>query len=381
MGTDKESKKTATEAKDLLLEDYRYLAESFWKNEQTGETRVNLFIGIVTAVVAGMSSLITSKNGLAGEPLRLAVLAALVALLVLGIITLFRMLTRNENTDGYKQGLDSVRQAFKDHFDGDGLLTHHYSVGGPEAKTEKKGGEQESGKERRDFWQQYKKGMRPRKFGGLAHTVAAINSLLLAAIAGAAAYPIQIPVSAATAQPSLWPVYWYGVIALVVSFLVQLAYLAQREMGAKNGLAAKSPTHAGGAVYRLENGAVQYLLVSPSKIPGEDKRPEEWVLPKGHIEPGEGHGEAALRELREEAGVIARVVSVIDTVEFETAKESVRAKFYLLEYVDEVAAGEKRHCRWLPLEDALTGPIPPESKYVLRAADRRRATLALLSGA
>lgn len=381
MGPDKKLKKTATEAKDLLLEDYRYLADSFWKNEQTGETRVNLFIGIVTAVVAGMSSLITSKNGLTGEPLRLAVLASLIALLVLGVITLLRMLTRNENTDGYKHGLDRVRQAFKDHFDGDGLLMRYYLAGGPESKAEKNGGKRKSGKERQDFWQQYNKDVRPRKFGGLAHTVAAINSLLLAAIAGAAVYPIATPASAAVAQVSLGPVYWYGAIAFAVSFPAQLAYVAYRELCAKRRLAAMGPTHAGGVVYRLENGAVQYLLVSPGKVQGEQQKPEEWVLPKGHIEPGEGHGEAALRELREETGVIARVVSVVDTVEFETTKERVRAKFYLLEYVDEVDPEEKRLWRWLPLEKALTAPIPPESKYILRAADRKRATLALTSAA
>jgi hypothetical protein len=39
---------SASDAKELLLEDYRYLAESFWKNEQTGETRVNWFVGVVT---------------------------------------------------------------------------------------------------------------------------------------------------------------------------------------------------------------------------------------------------------------------------------------------------------------------------------------------
>jgi 8-oxo-dGTP pyrophosphatase MutT (NUDIX family) len=33
-----------------------------------------------------------------------------------------------------------------------------------------------------------------------------------------------------------------------------------------------------------------------------------WVFPKGHIEPGESVGEAAAREVREEAGVEALVV-------------------------------------------------------------------------
>jgi hypothetical protein len=43
--------KPRAEAKELLLQDYRYLSESFWKNRQTGETYVNLFVGFVTLVV------------------------------------------------------------------------------------------------------------------------------------------------------------------------------------------------------------------------------------------------------------------------------------------------------------------------------------------
>ncbi len=42
-----ETKKTVAGAKDLLIEDYRYLSESFLENEQMAKTRVNLFFGLV----------------------------------------------------------------------------------------------------------------------------------------------------------------------------------------------------------------------------------------------------------------------------------------------------------------------------------------------
>ena len=38
---------------------------------------------------------------------------------------------------------------------------------------------------------------------------------------------------------------------------------------------------------------------------------EGWVLPKGTVEPGEEYKETALREVREESGVIASVIKYI----------------------------------------------------------------------
>ncbi|MCR5431412.1 MAG: NUDIX hydrolase [Lachnospiraceae bacterium] len=38
-----------------------------------------------------------------------------------------------------------------------------------------------------------------------------------------------------------------------------------------------------------------------------------WVLPKGTVEPGEEHEQTALREVKEETGADARIVSFVDT--------------------------------------------------------------------
>jgi hypothetical protein len=61
-------------SKELLLQDYRYRSESLWKSEQAGETRVQLFIGFVTAVGAGLG-LFVKENLASGETLRFVVLA------------------------------------------------------------------------------------------------------------------------------------------------------------------------------------------------------------------------------------------------------------------------------------------------------------------
>ncbi len=53
------------------------------------------------------------------------------------------------------------------------------------------------------------------------------------------------------------------------------------------------------------------------------RQPNLWVFPKGHIEAGETPEEAAVREVDEEAGVVATVVAPIGTLEFrERARHS-----------------------------------------------------------
>jgi ADP-ribose pyrophosphatase YjhB (NUDIX family) len=336
------NKNSRQHAKDLLLADYRYLTESFWRNEQTGETRLSFFIGIVTLAIGALVNLVTKEDVARSEPLRLIVYASITALLVLGLMTMFRMLMRNENTDRYKQGCDAIRQLFKDHFDGEHVLLQYYPVMPPEKQKKTK----------------------LRKFGGLAHMTAAINSLLFAGLVVTVVYPPASPDAG-----GLLKVYLSGVIAFLFGMTVQLAYMALREKRVKAILYSTIATHAGGVVYRLEHDLVCYLLVRPRD------RKDQWVLPKGHIELGEGHGEAALREVHEEAGVVAHIRGLVESVEFTTAKERVNAKFYLMERVFENAPAETRDTGWFPFEEALNLLTHPESQHILKEAEHRRAAL------
>ncbi len=160
---DKDDSRTAV--KEFLLEEYRNFSESLWKNEQTGETRVNWFIGIVTAAAGGLGALTTADSPPQGETLRLIIVATLCALFAFGIITLLRIMKRNRTTDGYKKDCDKVRQLFKVHFDVDKILSGYepFRPKGDKNLT--------------------------RTLGGLAHTVLTINSLLVAGIAAAFVYP------------------------------------------------------------------------------------------------------------------------------------------------------------------------------------------------
>jgi 8-oxo-dGTP pyrophosphatase MutT (NUDIX family) len=83
------------------------------------------------------------------------------------------------------------------------------------------------------------------------------------------------------------------------------------------------------------------------------------ALPKGHPEDGESAADAALREVREEAGVEARLVEQLGDVRYWYTRDGRRiakvVSFFLLEYLcGEVADhdGEVEDARWLALERA-----------------------------
>ena len=98
-------------------------------------------------------------------------------------------------------------------------------------------------------------------------------------------------------------------------------------------------THAGGVVYK-KNGQLMLLVVNAKK------NPDHWIFPKGHIEPGETPEQAAVREVREETGVVARLGELIGQLEFSVPQEQVRAVFYLMEFISEATTGEGRNIRW-----------------------------------
>lgn len=108
-----------------------------------------------------------------------------------------------------------------------------------------------------------------------------------------------------------------------------------------------SYSHAGGVVARIVNGEPEYLLVEASKVRGL------WVLPKGHIEPGETPEVAAAREVEEEAGVHATIVARAGDSEYVANGRPVRTIFYLMRYEGDVSTDEERAREWHRYDVAL----------------------------
>jgi len=153
----------STEAGEkFLLAEYTALSASFWRNEETGEKRVNYLITLVTAVLAALVTLATKQGALSDAQIAWTAFAACLALLAVGILTFLRMLRRNAVTDEYKHALDEIRDRFR-RLDGSALL-EGYEPFIPAGRAHRRLGR-----------------------GGLAELVGVVNSVVAASAAAAVA--------------------------------------------------------------------------------------------------------------------------------------------------------------------------------------------------
>jgi bis(5'-nucleosidyl)-tetraphosphatase len=105
-------------------------------------------------------------------------------------------------------------------------------------------------------------------------------------------------------------------------------------------------THAGAIVTRF-NGKPEFLLITTTG------KSDEWTFPKGHIEQGELPENAAMREVREEAGVFTEVIKFIGTSSFTKKTEAVSAAYYLLRCKGHTGPYENRSILWCDYDAAL----------------------------
>ena len=112
---------------------------------------------------------------------------------------------------------------------------------------------------------------------------------------------------------------------------------------------------AGGVAFRTLQDRVEIALISV----GEGNR---WQLPKGVVDKSESTEEAALREVREEAGIKTRLLSLIDKTEYwyQDKGQQVRfhkfVYFYLLRYESGNVADhddEVNEACWVEIDQAI----------------------------
>jgi 8-oxo-dGTP pyrophosphatase MutT (NUDIX family) len=138
---------------------------------------------------------------------------------------------------------------------------------------------------------------------------------------------------------------------------------------------ASTEFSAGGVVVR--DG--ECIVIVPTRLAADGSK--VLALPKGHPEKDESAADAALREVREEAGVQARLVEKLGDVRYWYTRGGRRVaklvSFFLLEYVSGAVEDHDReveHARWLTLEEAgreLT--YKGERDMVQRALSRTRS--------
>jgi 8-oxo-dGTP pyrophosphatase MutT (NUDIX family) len=120
---------------------------------------------------------------------------------------------------------------------------------------------------------------------------------------------------------------------------------------------------SGAIVVRLDKSEPRILLVSAKR------NPRNWIFPKGHIEKGESPESAALRETREEAGVVGKMIGPAGILEYRFLGVKARVEYFLVQFTREAGPPEEGRARvWCGVEDALERLSYKNTRKLLRKA-------------
>jgi 8-oxo-dGTP pyrophosphatase MutT (NUDIX family) len=120
---------------------------------------------------------------------------------------------------------------------------------------------------------------------------------------------------------------------------------------------------SGAIIVRLDGDEPQVLLVTAKR------NPKRWIFPKGHIEKGESAEDAALREAREEAGVLVKSIGPAGSLEYHFLGAGFRVEYFLAVLQREAGPPEKgRSRRWCSLDEALERLRFKNTRKLLRKA-------------
>jgi ADP-ribose pyrophosphatase YjhB (NUDIX family) len=137
---------------------------------------------------------------------------------------------------------------------------------------------------------------------------------------------------------------------------------------------------AGGVVYRRTqksaNGASDPGSSYEVALVGRIKH-ELWALPKGTPRAGETPEATALREVREETGLLTRIVAEIGLIEYTFQRKGVRYHKEVLHFLMEATGGdiadhdeEYDRVEWVPLDEAVERLTHENEAEIVRRAKR-----------
>lgn len=118
----------------------------------------------------------------------------------------------------------------------------------------------------------------------------------------------------------------------------------------------------------------EVLLIRRGKAP----RLGQWSIPGGRVEPGERLAKTALRELREETGVEAELLGLVDVIDGVWPEHG--RHYVLIDYAarwiagEPVAGDDAAETAFVPIEEACARVDWDETRRVIRLAAARHLT-------
>jgi len=133
----------------------------------------------------------------------------------------------------------------------------------------------------------------------------------------------------------------------------------------------RSEHSAGGVVVRRRGDSVDVALASRRTRRGD----LAWGLPKGLVEEGEAPEQAAVREVLEETGLLAKILEPLGDISYWYVWDNERIRKKVTFFLMEATGGdlsahdhEMEDVRWFPLEEARRKASYPSERDVVRRA-------------
>jgi len=183
---------------NFLLAEYQSHGDEFRRSEQVGETRVNFFVTVTTAVLAALA--IREEGIWAGGAVDPIFFYGLGALLLFGVVTLMRLIRRNLESHKQLRAMNRIRRYFTDR--DEEIRRHLYYEPRDDRPYRKK-----------EWSQIFSLGT-----GGLVETVSLVNGLIVAALCALLAV-----------SSSGWIVGGVlGLVGFIAAWIVQFVYVKHR---------------------------------------------------------------------------------------------------------------------------------------------------------
>jgi|GEM_PF-735785 len=251
----------------FLLAEYSQIADSFLKNEELGEARVSFYVILVTAIIGGGITLLDIGDF---PNIRELFIITSVILYLFGFLVLKRMIKRNISTDEYLRALSLIRNYFasKDTEVVPYLLFYTNKTIAREYTT-------------RDLF---------GKNGGLVEMVSFLNSIIV----GVTCYLLLDLYNVSGALV-------FSTLSVLLSWVLNYYYIKGRYARALPPVDKVDVIQAAGGVLWRDESRNELLVIHRDRY-------DDWTLPKGKLMKGEGWSDAAIREVKEETGIKARLL-------------------------------------------------------------------------